>query len=151
MAECKKIASVILLCACALIAAALLISCASMGSSEKEKKNLNSSVEAFNRSFRWEDYEAAAMFIEPDNKLQFWKLTDKFKGKIHITDYQIRDVDRPEKLPTATAVILFQYYRTAAPSLQTITFEQKWYFSEKDKIWRVGRIGFDAIVMKNDL
>lgn len=151
MAESKKIASILLCLAYAAIAAGLLTSCASMGQTDKDKKAIDSSVETFNRAFRWEDFDTAALFISPEAKLQFWNEVDKFKGKIHVIDFQIRDLDWQEKRPIATAIVYFQYYRTASPSIQTITFEQKWYYVEKEKVWRLGKSGFDAITARNDL
>ncbi|MCE5333562.1 MAG: hypothetical protein LLG06_03135 [Desulfobacteraceae bacterium] len=120
-------------------------SCASMGGGEKKKaENLKGAVEAFNQDFRWEDYKSAGVWIPLAKKEQFWTVVDKFKGKIRIFDYQIREVNLDEKSMKGTAVIFFQYYRMSSPTLETVTTSQKWYFSEKEG-WRLGKSGLQAL------
>jgi len=98
--------------------------------------------EAFNRSFRWEDYSASSAWVPPGKKELFWKEVDNFKGKIRIIDFQVREIDQIEKSGTATAILHYQYYRPDSPTLETVTFSQKWYFSEKEKAWQLGQSGY---------
>lgn len=141
-----KKASKLFQAACIFLIVGLASSCGTFTSKEdKERESLKNSVEAFNSSFRWEDYKSASAFVNPDQKELFWAEVDKFKGKIHLVEFQVREIDWKEKAPTATAIIYFQYYRPDAPTLETVTFTQKWYFSEKDKHWLVGQSGFQAI------
>lgn len=132
--------------ACFFLIAVLATSCGSVSSKEeKQHENLKGSVEAFNSAFRWEDYKTAAIFINPDQKELFWNEVDKFKGKIRLVDFQVRDIAWKDKSNVATAIVFFQFYKTSAPTLETVNFQQKWYYSEKDKHWRVGESGFQAI------
>lgn len=143
-----KNASKLFRTACLFLIAGLVASCGSSYSShqqDKKKEVLAASVEAFNSSFRWEDYKSASVWIDPERKELFWDEVDKFKGKIHLTDFQIRDIAFSEKTPVATAIVYFQYYRTDSPTLVTVNFPQKWFFSEKDKCWRLGQSGYEAI------
>ena len=144
----KKNISKIALAALCLFMAAAVVSCSSWGKSEKKKDNLSASVDAFNRAFKWEDYTAAVLFISPLNKMQFWQEVDVFKGKIRIIDIQIRDIDYIEDSPSAFITLYAQFYRPNAPTLQTVTFSQKWQFSEKEKAWLVKERGFEAIIKK---
>ena len=77
---------------------------------------LKASIEAYNSDFRWEDYTAAAAFVPADKKEQFWTEVDRFKGKIRITDYQVREVTQEEKGHRGTAIIYLQYWRVASPT-----------------------------------
>ncbi|MEN6439331.1 MAG: hypothetical protein ABFD97_12215 [Syntrophobacter sp.] len=149
MPECRKTVTKLWIVACCLLIAATLASCGSMGSGgSKGKEGLATSVETFNRSFKWEDYNAAAIFIGFGQKEQFWRDVDRFKGKIRITDFQIREIDHVEKSTTGTAILCMQYYSTSSPTLESVTFSQSWYFSEKDKGWLVKDPGFQAIPKK---
>jgi hypothetical protein len=117
---------------------------------KKQSESLKPAVEAFNSAFRWEDYTAAMAFVPSVKKEQFWAAVDKFKGKIHIVDYQIRDVTHEEKSCSASAILSFQYWRTDSPVLQKVTFTQKWYYvpdkKDKEKGWKVQSSGFGAMV-----
>ena len=44
-----------------------------------------------------------------------------------------------------TSVVSYQYWLTDSPTVQTVTFSQKWYYTDKDKLWKVYDDGFGAI------
>jgi hypothetical protein len=121
-------------------------SCASTASKEKKHEELlKESVEAYISSFRWEDYKQASLFVPPTAKESFWAEVDRFKGKIRITDYELREVEVSPKGDLATVFMRVQFWRTASPVLKSVSFNQKWYYNEKAKIWLVGDTGFRAI------
>ena len=123
-------------------------SCASTGGVRDEKKlmeALKASVEAYNSAIRWEDYTEAAAFVPADKKEQFWAETDRFKGKVRIVDFQVREVTPGEKGHKGTAIIYFQYWRLASPTVQTLTISQKWFFIDKEKAWKVAESGFGRL------
>jgi hypothetical protein len=129
-----------------LFLALIVASCASTGGKDKKlEDSLKLSVDAFNSAFRWEDYREAAAFVPPDKKEHFWAEVDRFKGKIRIVDFNLREVELKEKSTSAGATLHFQFWRLESPTLQTVTFTQKWYFVEKDKQWKVSDSGFGAI------
>ena len=134
-----------------LLLALVPASCASTGTHDEKKlmEALKASVEAFNSAIRWEDYAAAAAFVPADKKELFWTEVDRFKGKIRIIDYQIREVTPEEKGHRATAIIYFQYWRVASPTVQTVTISQKWFYMRKEKVWKVADNGFGAITRAN--
>jgi hypothetical protein len=143
-----KNASKLFKAACLFLIAGLVASCGAFSSGskqEKKKESLAVSVEAFNTAFRWEDYKSASVWINPEQKELFWAEVDRFKRKIHLVEFQIRDIDFDEKKPMSTAFVYFQYYRNDAPTLVTVTFPQKWYFSEMEKCWRLSQSGYQAI------
>jgi hypothetical protein len=128
----------------------VMASCASMGDKRKKSsENLRDSVEAFNSAFRWEDYQTATAFLNPSKKEAFWKEVDRFKGKIHIIDYQVREVQHEEIALRGTAIVFIQYYRTAVPNVLTTTLTQKWYYAEKEKMWQLGKSGLEAITKED--
>jgi hypothetical protein len=139
-----------------LFLALLAASCASTGGGGDEKKlgeSLKLSVEAFNSAFRWEEYKEAAAFVPSGKKEQFWAEVDGFKGKIRIVEYTLRDVDLKDKNCSASVIMYFQFWRLEQPTLQTVTFTQKWYFVQKDKQgkagdsgWKVSDSGFGAML-----
>jgi hypothetical protein len=132
-----------------LFLALIVASCASTGGQEKQDKKLEASlrlsVDAFNSAFRWEDYTGAATFVPKDKKEQFWTEVDKFKGKIRIVDFNLRDVELKDKNASADAILYFQFWHLESPTLQTVTFTQKWQYTEKDKQWKVSDSGFGVI------
>ncbi len=138
-----------------LFLALALTACASAErAEEKTMQSLNASVEAFNSAFRWEDYSSAAAFVPADKKDLFWAEVDRFKGKIRLIEYQVREVHHAENGNRATAVVYFQYWRPESPTVQTATFTQKWYFPEtgktaKERLWKVSDSGFSAISSRN--
>ncbi|MFZ0927959.1 MAG: hypothetical protein WAN11_05140 [Syntrophobacteraceae bacterium] len=133
-----------------LFLAVLVTSCASTGGQEKKSENsLKLSVDIFNGAFRWEDYAEAAAYVPADKKERFWAVTDKLKGKVRITDFNLREVEFKDKSHTANAILQFQFWRFESPTLQTVTFTQKWYFIEKEKQWKVSDSGFGAITNTN--
>ena len=124
----------------------LVVSCGSTGGGqEKMEKGLKESVDAFNFDLRWEEYTAAAAFLPTNRKADFWCLVDTFKGNLRIVDYEIREVELRKGSLRGTAVISYQYYLSASPTLEKATLTQKWYYTEQDKTWKVERSGFDAI------
>ena len=129
-----------------LLLALIVASCASTGGEGKKLEDaLKVSVDAFNSAFRWEDYREAAAFVPPDKKEQFWAEVDKFKGKIRITDFNLREVELKDKSTSADAILYFQFWRLESPTLQTVTFTQKWRYTEKDKHWKLSDSGFGVI------
>ena len=126
--------------------ALIVASCASSGSHEKKMQEaMKLSVEAFNGAFKWEDYADAAAFVPMAKKEAFWAEVDKFKGKIRLTEYEVREVHVNEISGLATAILRFQYWRPDEPTLVSVTLTQKWYYVEKDKLWKIGESGFGAI------
>ncbi len=128
-----------------LLIALIGASCASTG--EKGESLLRQSVETFNDSFRLEDYEGASTFIAHNKKGEFWAEVDRFKGKIRLSDYELREVHFSKgKGESALAILHFQYWRPESPVLKSVIVTQRWYYSEKEKIWRLGDSGFGVIV-----
>ncbi len=124
--------------------ALVIVAAASSASTEDHDKNLKGSVKAFNEAFRFEDYAQASVFVTPDKKEKFWSEVDRFQGKIRLAEYELRDMQLDEKKNHATAILYFQYWRTESPVLKTVSFTQKWQYSEKGKTWRVSDSGFEA-------
>ena len=117
---------------------------------EEDNKKLKDSVRAFNQSFRCQDYKQASVFVSPEKKEEFWSEVDRFQGKIRITEYELRDMQLDEKKNCATVIFCSQYWRTESPILSTVSFTQKWQYSEKDKTWRVSDSGFEAFPSNSD-
>jgi len=125
--------------------AVVTVAAASSASTEEHDKHLKRSVSAFNDAFRFEDYLQASVFISPDKKENFWSEADRFKGKIRIADYELRDVQVDEKNNYAIAILNLQYWRPESPALKTVSCTQKWEYSKKDKAWTVSHSGFEVI------
>ncbi|MGA2027038.1 MAG: hypothetical protein ABSH17_08225 [Syntrophobacteraceae bacterium] len=129
-----------------LFLALIVASCASTGRQDKKLgESLTLSVDAFNSAFRAEEYTEAAAFVPADKKEHFWAEVDRFKGKIRISDYNVREIEHKDKSTSANPIVYFQFWRLDSPTLQTVTFTQKWYFDQKDKQWKVSDSGFGAI------
>jgi hypothetical protein len=138
-----------------LLLALVLAACASLENDDKKMpETLKASVETFNSDVKWEDYSAALAFVPADKKEQFWAVMDRLKGKIRIIEFQIREVDNPDKKQdkkehkqsSGNATLTCQYWRTDSPILQTVCICQKWYYIEKEKIWKVQESGLGVLV-----
>jgi hypothetical protein len=129
-----------------LFVALTIASCASTeGEQTKNENSLKQAVESFNDSFRYEDYTTAAAFVPRDKREEFWAEADRFKGRIRLSEFELREVQCTGKGDLGTALLHFQYWRPEAPVLKSVTFTQRWVFSVKEKIWRVVYSGYDAI------
>ena len=126
------------------VATAAASAAADSASGENKDNGLKGSVKAFNEAFRIEDYAQATVFVSPDKKEKFWSEADRFQGKIRIAEYELRDMQLDEKKNHATAILNVQFWRPESPILKTISFTQKWQYSEKDKTWKVSDSGFEA-------
>ncbi len=152
MKKTQKTALGILVVPIVLSLALLLTACAGMSQERKDKRqseSLKSSIDAFNGAFRWEDYPTAMAFVPAVKKEAFWAAVDRFKGKIHIVDYQIRGIAHVEGTCSASATLYFQFWRTDSPILQTRTFTQEWYYianeKDRDRGWKVQSSGYGAL------
>lgn len=114
-------------------------------STEDADKNFKNSVRVFNEAFKFEDYVQASALVSPGKKEEFWSEADRFKGKIRLTEYELREIQFDEKKLHATVILHFQYWRTESPTLKGASLSQKWQYSEKDKTWNVSNSGFEAI------
>ena len=123
---------------------ALLVATAAASASAEHPDKLKDSVNAYNEAFRSEDYTQASVFVGPDKREKFWSEVDRFQGKIRLAEYELRDMQLDEKKSHATAILYFQYWRPESPIVKTVSFTQKWQYSEKDKTWRVSDSGFEA-------
>ena len=123
---------------------ALLVATAAASASAEHPDKLKDSVNAYNEAFRSEDYAQASVFVGPDKREKFWSEVDRFQGKIRLAEYELRDMQLDEKKSHATAILYFQYWRPESPIVKTVSFTQKWQYSEKDKTWRVSDSGFEA-------
>jgi len=125
--------------------ALVMMSCASASNKEQKlTEQLSESVDAFENAFRWEDYSQAAIFVPAAKKERFWAQVDKFKGKIRLTEFEVRDVDSKD-CAAAIVIVRFQYWRTDSPTLKNATVTQKWYYNEKEKHWTITDTGLGAI------
>ena len=126
--------------------AVVTASCSAVADHKNEgnNKKLKDSLTSFNEAFIFEDYAQASGFVSPDKKEKFWSEVDRFQGKIRIAEYELRDMQLDEKKNHATVILQLQYWRTESPILKTVSFTQKWQYSEKDKTWRVSDSGFEA-------
>ncbi len=148
MTEQKKILNRLFAIMPVLFLCLLLASCGIMGAGggrDKMEKGLKESVDAFNFAFRWEEYTNASAFLPASRKADYWCLVDTFKGRLRIVDFEIREIEHQKGSLKGTAIVSYQYYLSAAPTLEKATFTQSWYFTEADKTWKVEKSGFDAI------
>lgn len=142
----KKYSTLFTVCLYGLIASAL-ISCASFGKGQKNNnENLVKSVEAFNNAVRWEEYKAAAAFLSPLERDEFWDLSDRIQKNIRIMDFQVRDITLADDKLSGKAVIRYRYYSPSDPYVQSKTVHQKLRFDAKEKAWHITRHDLDLLV-----
>lgn len=106
---------------------------------------LKKAVKGFNEDFRFEDYTGALAFVLHDQRKTFWSEADRFKGRILIASFELRDLKLDKKKKHASVFLHLEYWRPESPSLKKVSIEQKWQYSKKDKKWELGESGFAAI------
>jgi hypothetical protein len=111
----------------------------------EHNSKLKDSMEAFNHAFRVQNYADASVFVIPDKVEDFWSEARRFKGRIRLMEYKLKDMQLDKETNQATAILDFQYWRMESPYVQTVSCTQKWQYSEKDRAWRVSDSGFEAI------
>lgn len=117
------------------LAAGLSTSCAALNGQGDSEKGLVKAVERFNKDLRWEDYRAASTWIAPSAQKSFWDLADRMHGTVRIIDYQLVNASVNELSGNAT--LRYRFYQKQNPRIQTRTLQQRWVFSEKDRVWQV--------------
>lgn len=124
---------------------ALVVGAAASSESGKDpNENLKSSINGFNEAFQFEDYSQALAFVIPDKRKNFWSEADRFKGRIQIAKYELRDLELDRNKNHATALMYCEYWRPECPIVKTVSFKQKWQYSKNDKGWKVSVTGFGA-------
>jgi|GEM_PF-1230414 len=115
-----------------------LYSCTTMGEKARgSEKDLVKSTEAFNVALRWNDFKSASCWIPPTCKESFWQFAEAMQNKLRITDFEVRDVSVDGTGTAGTAIVLYKYYYTHSPCLQTRTVSLRWTHTEKSKIWQL--------------
>jgi hypothetical protein len=128
----KLVLHAAMLCLMALALAA----CATFGGSG-DKEDLLKAADNFNKALRWEEHKAAAVWVAPPAKKDFWELMDLMRGYVRIMDYDIRDVYFGVNPSTAFVNVRYRVYYKDNPSLHARTLEQEWQFFEKNGVWQV--------------
>lgn len=124
------------------------ISCASVGGGRTNEAHLVAAVDAFNTSFRWQDFKAAAEWVAPPMQAEFWTQVDRSNLRLRILDYQVRNVTRHQNGLAADVALSVRYYFTDSPNLQTTVIHQEWHYLEKEKRWEVGQTGYQALLSR---
>lgn len=113
------------------------VSCATINKPKNDEKSLLIAVQGFLKAMKWEEYKIASVWVAPSAKEDFWKNIDRFQGKLHLLDYEIRDIGFQNPNPTKTVLLRCRYYSTSDPELRTKTLHQKWVFSVSPEGWQV--------------
>ena len=60
--------------------------------SEPGAEELERSVSAFNKYFRWKQYAKAKLFVLPDRERSFLRFTQRIETSLDINDFSVEDV-----------------------------------------------------------
>lgn len=88
----------------------------------------DSSIRAYNRMVRWQEYEGAEKAVEQAAREEFRRrLTGR---ELKIADYRIKSLTCDPMKGEADVVIEYDYYLPPSTTLKTVEDQQKWRYSE---------------------
>jgi hypothetical protein len=113
-----------------------LTGCASQTSM---KEGLDRSVKAYNRMLRWHEIENAGLtYIDTDLKDDYLKQAESLKARgLSITDYRIISTKYLPENKSGDVVTEFDYYMLPSNRIKTISYQQKWFYREESKGWKL--------------
>jgi hypothetical protein len=109
----------IVLCLCTLLAGCFLDN-ASSG------KQLTDAVTEMNKATRWGQLNLASQMVEPVYRRQFMANHAQWGERVQVADSEIVHVEMAEGEDSAVAVIVYQWYETAAMTLNQSVVRQRW-------------------------
>lgn len=129
-ASCRR---TFLLCLLALA----LSACGALSKGNHDLEALTKAAQTFNKGFRWEEYAAAAAWVAPSAKVDFWEHADRMQGHVRVMDTEIRDVYLKDNPHEGMVIVRCRVFYKNNPQVQVKTLHQKWRFSPKEKTWQV--------------
>jgi hypothetical protein len=121
-------------------------SCASLGKSAGDEKDLTSAVQSFNFSVRWGEYKEASVWVIPQTRNYYWELSDWLVDNVRILDFEVRDVVFDEASNTGTSSVYYRFFYKDDPYIKTKTVEQKWRYEQSGKLWQVVQHNLESLV-----
>jgi hypothetical protein len=109
----------IVLCICTLLAGCFLDN-ASSG------KKLTDAVTEMNKATRWGQLNLASQMVEPVYRPQFMTNHAQWGERVQVADSEIVHVEMAEGEDSAVAMIVYQWYETAAMTLHQSVVRQRW-------------------------
>jgi hypothetical protein len=109
----------IVLCLCTLLAGCFLDN-ASSG------KKLTDAVTEMNKATRWGQLNLASQMVEPVYRPQFMANHAHWGARVQVADSEVIQVEMAEGEDSAVAVIVYQWYETAAMTLHQSVVRQRW-------------------------
>ena len=109
----------IALCVCTLLAGCFLDN-ASSG------KKLTDAVTEMNKATRWGQLNLASQMVEPVYRPQFMVNHAPWGERVQVADSEIVHVEMADGEDSAVAMIVYQWYETAAMTLHQSVVRQRW-------------------------
>ncbi len=114
----------------ALVAVFLLPACAHFHS---PKKRLHRAVLEYNDGIRWQRWKTAAQYVPPEKREEFLSRKEAQGDALHVTEFEVRDVEHGADGHSADVVIDFQWHRY--PSLTVTKTRVRQHWDLKDGAW----------------
>jgi len=117
-----------------------LSACSSMNKQKDSEENLMKVVERYNSDLRWSNYKEASFWVEPSLQESFWSQADRLEGRLRITDFEIRPpIMWNSEKNAAEVTIIYHFYRTNDPRIETGISHQSWRYLPEQKAWQLIR------------
>ncbi|HAM50093.1 MAG TPA: hypothetical protein DCP92_05130 [Nitrospiraceae bacterium] len=102
------------------------------------QKEFNKSLDAYNDSLRWRDWDNASLFTTTTNQQEFKTRVAAAKD-VRMVDYRIVNMKYDAESHKATADVEIDYYMVFSYTMKTLHDKQMWeYLDEKGtKGWKV--------------
>ncbi|MBN8554710.1 MAG: hypothetical protein J0L93_04625 [Deltaproteobacteria bacterium] len=112
----------------------LLLSVVLSGCAFDKKARLEESIDTYVKSLRRGDEATALAFVHPDKQDQYFQNQQKF-GDLYISNAEIKSIFPDEKLESAVATVLLEYFPQNGSSVMTQKRKFTWKYEAKAKAW----------------
>ena len=130
---CNSIIKILVIC----LIMPFVLSCSSLGKSQKNSDGLFAIVQDLNNAVRWQDYKTASVMVSPAMQDDFWNLADELYKTVRIMDFETRNCSLDESGASGVAILRYRIYYTNSPQVFTKTIHQRYCYSPKEEIWQL--------------
>lgn len=121
----------------ALLALATLLAPLALGCGPRDRGlDLKDAVRAYNQRLRWNAYEQASQFVNPETRAAWLAARTASAGGLKITDIQVVRLQKPDPEDrTVEVLVSLTWYRLPDTRINQAVWAQTW--QEKEARWRL--------------
>lgn len=87
---------------------------------------LRRAVTDYNEGIRWQYWKLAAAHIRPEERAEFLARKEGQGSRMHVTDFEVRDVTHDSEKDEAFVIVDFTWHRYPSLTIHRTRVRQKW-------------------------